>query len=125
MYVTKAYAPPYGRTGTILEGIASGRCPKHGQPITIMSMALPSRQVHFVGLNHINRHEPSPLVSITVAETLDPNDCHRASLGEWQMSATQPAFTVNVEGHQPREFDGRGAWLRASLYYLRCLVTRA
>jgi hypothetical protein len=67
--ITSATAPPKGRTGTLLEGVALGRFPEPGQSLSYHSPFCPPLPLHFAGLASAPRGGESSLCSITLRES--------------------------------------------------------
>lgn len=68
LLITSAMAPPKGRTGTLLEGVALGRFPEPGQSLTYLSPFCPPLPLHFSGLVSAPRGGESSLCAITIRE---------------------------------------------------------
>lgn len=68
LLITSAMAPPKGRSGTLLEGVALGRFPEPGQSLTYHSPFCPPLPLHFSGLASSPRGGESSLSAITIRE---------------------------------------------------------
>jgi hypothetical protein len=68
LWITSALAPPKGRAGTLLEGVALGRFPEPGQSLTYRSPFCPPLPLHFSGLTSAPRGGESSLCAITIRE---------------------------------------------------------
>jgi len=68
LLITSAMAPPRGRSGTLLEGVALGRFPEPGQSLTYHSPFCPPLPLHFSGLASAPRGGESSLCAITIRE---------------------------------------------------------
>lgn len=68
LLIASALAPPRGRSGTLLEGVALGRFPEPGQSLTYHSPFSPPLPLHFSGLASAPRGAESSLCTITIRE---------------------------------------------------------
>lgn len=70
LWIGGAFPPPTGRLGTVLEGVALGRCPEPGQALHYWAPFCPPIPLHFSGLASAPRGDESSAVAITVREPI-------------------------------------------------------
>lgn len=76
LWISHAFPPPPGRSGTVLEGVGLGRCPEPGQALRYWAPFCPPISLHFSGLASAPRGKESSAIAITVREPID-------SAGQW------------------------------------------
>lgn len=70
LWISRAFPPPRGRSGTLLAGVALGRCPEPGQALRYWAPFCPPISLHFSGLASAPRGDESSAVAITVREPI-------------------------------------------------------
>ncbi len=71
LWIRHAFEPPRARSGTVLEGVALGRCPEPGQALRYWAPLCPQIPLHFSGLASAPRGVESSAIAITVREPID------------------------------------------------------
>lgn len=117
LLITSAMAPPKGRTGTLLEGVALGRFPEPGQSLTYLSPFCPPLPLHFSGLVSAPRGGESSLCAITIREPFtEPRNLVGGFVVEtgirvWPMAARLDSGSPGKEVSVARfSFEGERCW---------------
>lgn len=70
LWISHAFPPPTGRSGTVFEGVGLGRCPEIGQALSYWAPFCLRIPLHFSGLASAPRGRESSAITVTIRETI-------------------------------------------------------